>query len=74
MDKHELSNLFTEALKSKLLGTKYNNRKICDVVVDICEGSWEQEGYGGGSYNDLTIRVQTLSPKGKNSRWDDYYL
>jgi len=74
MNREELSSLFTESLKAKLINTEYNGRKVCDAKVDIVEGSWEEEGYGGGSYEDLIIKVKTLSPKGKNSRWENYYI
>ena len=73
MNREELSIIFTEVLKTKLINTEYGYRKICDVEVDISEEYWEDENCGG-SFDKIEIRVKTLSPKGKNSRSEHYYL
>ena len=74
MNREELSKLFLEALKPKLIGTNHiNNRKICDVELEINDCYEEYDG-GGSSYDELRIRVKTLSKKGKNSKWENYYF
>ena len=73
MNKQELSELFTDSLKTKLLGTFYRDRKICDLKVEILQEDWEDEG-GGGSYDTIHIKVKTQSPKGKNSIWVNYWI
>ena len=73
MDTKELNSLFTEALKQKLLGTKYNDRIINDVQVEISKEYWQDE-YVGGEFDKIEIKVKTLSPKGKNSKWVFFHL
>lgn len=75
MNREELSNLFTATLKSKLINDKYNNRRICDVKVEISQGHYEGNEYeDGDSFDEIKIKVKTSSPKGKNSRWENYYF
>ena len=74
MNREELSKLFLEVLKSKLIGTiHYNGRKISDVELEINDCYDEYED-GGSSYDEIKIRVKTLSPKGKNRKWEEYYF
>jgi hypothetical protein len=82
MNRNEIIEIFTEALKKKYVGTKHNNhREIVDVKVTIEE---EYIDYGGEStydygdngkcVDDIKIEVKTKFPKGKNCRWEKVYL
>jgi hypothetical protein len=74
MNNEEIANLFTEALKDKILNTiHYDGRKIIDVKVEINKQSYNDED-GGFDYDELIIKIKTQSPQGKNSKWGTYYL
>ena len=73
MNKQELSEFFTECLRSELIYKKYNGGEICDVDVNISNYSWENED-GGGDFNRIDIKVKTLSKSGKTSKWEEYYI
>lgn len=73
MNTEEISSLFTEALKEKLVGSKYSNRIINDVKVEISKEYWQEE-FAGGEFDKIKIKVKISSPKGKSNKWIDYYL
>ena len=76
MNRKEISLLFTEALKSKLVGTyvdeRLDKRKIVDIKVEVSERYWEDEC--GGSYDEVEIYIKIESTDGKITRWVNYYL
>lgn len=71
--REQLSKLFTEALKPIWIGKEHNGRRIVDVNVKIEEGYYCCCSYGG-AYDEIKISFKTLSPKGKNARWERLYL
>lgn len=76
MNRAEIIAEIQSALSKKLIGTKYNNKQIIDVEVNI-------DGIDEGcnccdsvffSYEDFSIKVKITSPKGKVARWVNYYF
>lgn len=76
MNREEIELLFSEALKTKLLGTQSaQGRKILDVRVFISVYTISGEEYEyGHDLDELEIEVKTSSPGSRTKKWTRYYF
>ncbi len=77
MNRAEIIAEIQSALSKKLIGTKYNNKQIVDVEVNISTQDVGCCFCDDGeiiSHEVFSIRVKLLSPKGKVARWVNYYF
>lgn len=73
MNRQDISKLVEDAIKAKYVGTLYNGKKVIDAEVCITEFSYDNENWGG-SVDEIKIRLKVTSPKGKSSKWINYYF
>lgn len=67
MNKSEIEEVLSIAIKKKLIGTKYDNKEIIDTKVQINNIDW-----GGGTRHEIFIEVLVSSPKGRTKTWLNY--
>jgi hypothetical protein len=72
MNKEQIINTITEALKSKLIGTTYSkNTTIVDVRVLINRRNlYNDISY----YDEIDIEVLAMTKKGKTKTWMPYHI
>ena len=61
MTREELEEVFTNALKEKLIGTKHSNgKKIKDVRIELkTHTEYGEDEYSEWDYETITIKVKT---------------
>jgi len=75
MNKEQIINTITEALKSKLIGTTHSkNRTIVDVRVLINRRKLYNDIYHYTYDNEIDIEVLAMTKKGKTKTWIPYHI
>jgi hypothetical protein len=75
MNKEEIINTITEALKAKLIGTTHcKNRTIMDVRVLIDRRKLYNDIYHYTYYDEIDIEVLAMTKKGKTKTWMPYHI